>query len=189
MQLPDAAGEGDVPSLSGSDLLPVIMCSAVNEWNYCDKAVAVAFAIQAPVRSRFDISSAPYILKPGRKLFAAEKSPPAEKGFPMRAKSVFSLLIVSAAAITFTLNDAAGFPEPPGLPSPRHLPGPPGVPVPPGVPGPPDVIVPGYLPAPPGVYVRTYRGRPYYVDGGRRVYLKKDRRHHGDHGKRHGHDK
>jgi len=106
----------------------------------------------------------------------------------MRTKSILSMLLLTAAAITFGLNEAkAGFPAPPGLP------------------GPPDVNVHvnGYLPAPPGVHVEIDGGRPYYVERDRRVYIeregparhykkrhyKKEKKHHEDQGNHYGHDK
>ena len=94
----------------------------------------------------------------------------------MRTKSILSMLLLTAAAITFGLNEAkAGFPAPPGLP------------------GPPDVNVHvnGYLPAPPGVNVQIDAGRPYYVERGHRIYIKEEShaRHHEGHGHKYGHYK
>jgi hypothetical protein len=89
----------------------------------------------------------------------------------MRTKSILSMLIMTAVAITFGFNDAnAGFPALPGLPAPPGLPGSPNV----------NVHINGYLPAPPGVNIHIDAGRPYYIERGRRVYIKKVRhaRHH-----------
>jgi hypothetical protein len=108
----------------------------------------------------------------------------------MRKKFILSMLIITALAITFGFKEAkAGFPAPPRLPAP------PGLPAPAGLPGFPNVnvSVSGYLPAPPGVYIQIDAGRPYYVERGRRIYLKKagHARYHGKHGhykhKWHGH--
>ena len=53
-----------------------------------------------------------------------------------------------------------------------------------------------YQPAPPNVYVHNDRGRPYYVERDRRVYMekkghnkrhKKDKKHHVDNGRNNGH--
>ena len=41
-----------------------------------------------------------------------------------------------------------------------------------------NVNINGYLPAPPGVQVILAGGRPCYREGGRVVYLEKDKRHH-----------
>ncbi len=105
----------------------------------------------------------------------------------MHTKFVLIMLIITAA-ITFGFKEArAGFPAPPGLPGPPGLPAPPGLPGAPGV----NVSINGYLPAPPGVYIRFDAGRPYYVERGHRVYLKKDRHHGNKYGhfkhKGHGH--
>ncbi len=100
----------------------------------------------------------------------------------MRTKSILSLLIITAVAITFGFKEAkAGFPVPPGLPAPPGLPGSPNV----------NVHINGYLPAPPGVHVQFDAGRPYYVERERRVYLAEERpaRHHGGHGHKYGHYK
>ena len=100
----------------------------------------------------------------------------------MRTKSILSMLILTAVAITFGFKDAkAGFPAPPGFPPPPGLPGSPNV----------SVNINGYLPAPPGVNVQFYAGRPYYVERGHRVYLKEKRhaRHHEGHGHKYGHYK
>jgi hypothetical protein len=94
----------------------------------------------------------------------------------MRTKSILSMLIMTAVAITFGFKDAkAGFPAPPGLPGSPNV----------------NVSINGYLPAPPGVNVQFYAGRPYYVERGHRVYLKEERhaRHHKGHGHKYGHYK
>ena len=106
----------------------------------------------------------------------------------MRTKSVISMLLMTAAAVTISHSEAgAGFPAPPGLPSP------------PGV----DVHINGYLPAPPGVHVYVEGDRPYYVERDRRIYMereqprkhyknkhyKKEKKHHDDNGNHNGHYK
>ncbi len=96
----------------------------------------------------------------------------------MRKKIVLSLLIMTAVASTFGFKDAnAGLPGLPGLPAPPT----------PNV----NISIDGYLPAPPGVSVQIYGGRPYYVEHGRRVYLKEKKhgRHHKGHGNKYGHYK
>jgi hypothetical protein len=121
----------------------------------------------------------------------------------MRTKSVLSMLILTAAVLTFAFHDAeAGFPAPPGVP---------GILIPPGLPGSSvNVRVDGYVPAPPGVNVQIDSGRPYYVESNRRVYIererpgkhydkkyykeekkhyKKHKKHHEDRGNHYGHDK
>lgn len=65
-----------------------------------------------------------------------------------------------------------------------------------------NVQVNGYLPAPPGVNIQIDAGRPYYVEGTRRVYMekeparrdnrrpyKKEKKHHKDNGHKYGHYK
>ena len=102
----------------------------------------------------------------------------------MCRKTIYSLLIMSAVAMTFGLNEAkAGLPGPPGLP---------------GLPGPNvNVHVNGFLPAPPGVHVMIDSGRPYYVERDRRVYMerekparryKKYKKHHDNRGRGNGRD-
>ncbi len=104
----------------------------------------------------------------------------------MRKRIIVSMLLLAAATFTFSLNEAnAGLPLPP-------LPPLPGV----------NVHVNGYLPAPPGVHVLIDSGRPYYVEREQRVYIERERpvkhykkkhykkrKHHDDHGNRHGHGK
>lgn len=117
----------------------------------------------------------------------------------MRSKSVLSVLLMTAVAMTIGINEAkAGFLLPPGLP----LPGSPNVnvsingrlPPPPSV----NIHIDGYLPAPPGVHVLIDSGRPYYVERERRVYIEREKpakrynkkhKKHRDNGRRHGHDK
>jgi hypothetical protein len=97
----------------------------------------------------------------------------------MRTKIILSLLIMTAVASTFGFKEAnAGLPGLPGLPAPPGLPGSPNV----------HVSISGYLPAPPGVSIQISGGRPYYVERGRRVYLK-EKKHHRGHGHKHGHYK
>jgi hypothetical protein len=88
------------------------------------------------------------------------------------------MLAMTAVAITFGFNEAkAGFQAPSG----------------PNV----NVHVDGYLPPPPGVNVQIDAGRPYYVEGERRVYIEREkpakhykkRKHHEDHGNKYGHYK
>ena len=110
----------------------------------------------------------------------------------MRTKSILSLLILTAAVLTFTFHDAEAFPGPPGVP---------GILIPPGLPGSSvNVHVNGYLPAPPGVNVQIDAGRPYYVESNRRVYIERERpgrhyknkhykNHHEDNGNKNGHAK
>lgn len=109
----------------------------------------------------------------------------------MRIKIILPMIVMSAAIITFGINESkAGFPAPPGLPPLPGLPGPPNV----------NVRVNGYLPPPPGVHVMIDSGRPYYVERERRIYIekervgrhrhyKKEKRHHQDHGREHGPDR
>jgi hypothetical protein len=105
------------------------------------------------------------------KLFSARKA----------LKIVSNLLIMTAVAITFGLNEArAGFPAPPGLPGSPNV----------------NVRINGYLPAPPGIHVLIDGGRPYYVERDHRVYMererparhyKKKKKHHEDNGYKYGH--
>ena len=99
----------------------------------------------------------------------------------MRNKSVLTLLVLAAVAVTLNINEAkAGFPLPPGLPAPPNV----------------NVHVNGFLPAPPGVNVQIDSGRPYYMERDRRVYMererpvkryKKQKKHHDDRGRDQGH--
>lgn len=107
----------------------------------------------------------------------------------MRTRSILSLLVITAATLTFTFNTAeAGFPAPPGIL------------IPPGLPGSSvNVRINGYVPAPPGVNVQIDAGRSYYVESDRRIYIekekpkhkhhKKHKKHHDDQGNHYGHDK
>jgi len=96
----------------------------------------------------------------------------------MLNRSILFMLMIAALVTPFGIKEArAGLPAPPGVPAPPGLPGPPGV----------NVSIGGYVPAPPGVFIRYDAGRPYYVERGHRVYLKK--RHHHDHGHKYGHYK
>lgn len=104
----------------------------------------------------------------------------------MYKKSIRSILLMTAVAITFSINDAgAGLPRLPMPPAPPNV----------------NVRVDGYLPAPPGVNVQIDSGRPYYVEHERRIYIereqprkhykkhyKKRKKHHDNHGNRYGHD-
>jgi hypothetical protein len=92
----------------------------------------------------------------------------------MSTKSILTMLIITAVAVIFGFKDAkAGFPAPPGLPGPPNV----------------NVHIDGYLPAPPGVSIQIDAGRPYYVERGRRVYIKEERhaRHHKVRGHKYGH--
>lgn len=94
----------------------------------------------------------------------------------MRKKIILTLLIMTVVASAYGFKEAnAGLP---GLPSPPGLPGSPNV----------NVSISGYLPAPPGVSILISGGRPYYVERGRRVYLK-EKKHHRGRGHKHGHYK
>lgn len=97
----------------------------------------------------------------------------------MRKTIILAMLSIAALAITLGSSAAqAGLPVPPGLPAPPGLPGAPSV----------NVNISAYLPAPPGVTVLVEAGRPYYVEKGHRIYLKKKYRH-ARHYKNHGHKK
>lgn len=59
-----------------------------------------------------------------------------------------------------------------------------------------SVNISAYLPAPPGVQIYVDAGRPYYVERGHRVYMKKKpkkvkhyKQKHGGHGHKRGHYK
>ena len=107
---------------------------------------------------------------------------PPGKGDIMRTKTILAVLIIIASTSTFGIHDAtAGFLSLPGLPAPPGLPGSPNV----------SVNIAAYLPAPPGVSIQISGGRPYYVEQGRRVYLKEKRhdKHHKGHGHKYGHYK
>lgn len=101
----------------------------------------------------------------------------------MSTKSILAVLTMAAVTISFGLTEAnAGLPMPPGLPGSPNV----------------NVRVNGYLPAPPGVNIQIDAGRPYYVEGERRVYIekrkpsghyKKEKKHHKDNGHKNGHYK
>jgi hypothetical protein len=93
----------------------------------------------------------------------------------MRTKSILTLLVMAAAALTFGLSEAKADPDV-------------------------NVQINGYLPAPQGVNVLVDSGRPYYVERDRRIYLERDQRgkhyknkkmkkQHHDNGNKYGHDK
>ena len=98
----------------------------------------------------------------------------------MLEKSFYSMLLLTAVSMTFGLNEAkAAFSAQVGTP---NL----------------NFSISDYPPAPPNVYIHSDRGRPYYVERDRRVYMekrshgkhyKKEKKHHDDHGRKHGHDK
>ena len=90
----------------------------------------------------------------------------------MRIKSILPMLLITAAALSFSSPPAEAASV--------------------------DVNINGFLPAPPGVFVQVDAGRPYYVQNERRVYMErrpdKHRRHfkekqHHDNGKKNGHGK
>ena len=96
----------------------------------------------------------------------------------MRSHTLFSLLILAAASLTFGASQAKAAPGP-------------------NV----NVSINGYLPAPPGVIVHVDAGRPFYVENDRRIYIERerprhrskhhgrDRRHQEEHAHGNGHDK
>ena len=96
----------------------------------------------------------------------------------MRTKSILSVLILTAVAMTCSNKEAkAAFSAEIGTPNVNFR-------------------ISDYQPAPPNVYVYNDGGRPYYVERDRRVYMekrhhkkhyKKYKKHHEDHGRR-GHD-
>jgi hypothetical protein len=96
----------------------------------------------------------------------------------MRTKSILSMLLLTAASITFGLNEAkAAFSAEVGSPN-------------------VNVRISDYQPAPPGVFVQNDRGRPYYVERDHRVYIEKrrpgkhhkiEKKHHEDRGREDGH--
>ena len=77
----------------------------------------------------------------------------------MRTKAILSMLALSAVTMTFGINEAEA-----------------AVSVQVGTPN-ASFSISDYQPAPPNVYVQSDRGRPYYVERNRRVYMEK--RHHG----------
>ena len=91
----------------------------------------------------------------------------------MRTKSVLSMIALTAAAMTFSINEARA-----------------AVSVQVGTPN-LSFSISDYQPAPPNVYVQNDGGRPYYVEHDRRVYMekkhhgrkyKKEKKHHEDRG-------
>lgn len=90
----------------------------------------------------------------------------------MRAKSILSMLAMTAVVMTFGINEAGA-----------------AVSVQVGTPN-LSFSISDYQPAPPNVYVLNDGGRPYYMERDRRVYMEK--KHHGKHKKKHnrghGHD-
>lgn len=93
----------------------------------------------------------------------------------MRTKFILSLLLVAAATITFGPHEAKAI-----ISAQISTPG-------------VSVSINGYLPAPPGVFILYDAGRPYYVEREQRIYMKekpaKQKKHHKDNGRKHGHDK
>jgi hypothetical protein len=98
----------------------------------------------------------------------------------MRTKTILSMILLTAVSITFGLNEAKA-----------------AVSVQVGTPN-ASFSINDYQPAPPNVYVQNDRGRPYYVERDRRVYMekrkpgkhyKKEKKHHEDHGREEGHEK
>jgi hypothetical protein len=97
----------------------------------------------------------------------------------MRTKIIISILTLTAVSIFFSLNEANA-----------------AVSVQVGTPN-VSFSISDYQPAPPNVYVRSDRGRPYYMERDRRVYMEKrkhgkhykEEKHHEDHGRDDGHDR
>ncbi|MGB9082671.1 MAG: hypothetical protein WCD00_15350 [Desulfuromonadaceae bacterium] len=96
----------------------------------------------------------------------------------MSTKSILSLLALTAAAMTFGINEAGA-----------------AVSVQVGTPN-LSFSINDYQPAPPNVYVLNDGGRPYYMERDRRVYMekkhhgkhyKKEKKHHDDNGHDNGH--
>ena len=83
----------------------------------------------------------------------------------MRAKSILSMLALTAVVMTFGINEAGA-----------------AVSVQVGTPN-LSFSISDYQPAPPNVYVLNDGGRPYYMERDRRVYMEK--KHHGKHKKKH----
>jgi len=96
----------------------------------------------------------------------------------MLIKSVSFMLFLTAVSMVFNLNEAnAAFSAQVGTP---NL----------------SFSISDYQPPPPNVYVHVDRGRPYYIERDRRVYMekkrhgkhyKKEKRHHDNHGQNNGH--
>jgi hypothetical protein len=97
----------------------------------------------------------------------------------MRKKFIYSILTLTALSIFFGLNEANA-----------------AVSVQVGTPN-VSFSISDYQPAPPNVYVQSDRGRPYYVERDRRVYMEKrkhgkhykEKKHHKDNGHKNGHNK
>lgn len=89
----------------------------------------------------------------------------------MRAKSILSMLAMTAVVMTFGINEAGA-----------------AVSVQVGTPN-LSFSINDYQPAPPNVYVLNDGGRPYYMERDRRVYMeKKHHKHKNKHNRGHGHD-
>jgi len=98
----------------------------------------------------------------------------------MRTKSILSMLALTAVTMTFGINEArAAFSAQVGTPN-------------------ASFSISDYQPAPANVYVQSDRGRPYYMERDRRVYMekkhhgkkyKKDKRHYEGRGHGEGHDR
>jgi hypothetical protein len=98
----------------------------------------------------------------------------------MRTKSILSIIVLTAVAMTASINDAGAAASvqvnTPGL----------------------NFSLSDFQPPPPNVYVYQNEGRPYYMERDHRVYMekkhhgkkyKKEKKHHDDNGRGHGHDK
>jgi hypothetical protein len=86
----------------------------------------------------------------------------------MRTKAILSMLALTAATMTFGINEArAAFSAQVGIPN-------------------ASFSISDYQPAPANVYVQSDRGRPYYMERDRRVYMEK--KHHGKKYKRDKHN-
>jgi hypothetical protein len=92
----------------------------------------------------------------------------------MRKKLILSMLLMSAATITFGANEAKAIISA-QISTPNV-----------------SVSINDYVPAPPGVFILYDAGRPYYVEREQRIYMvekPKHKNHHRDKGRKHGHDK
>jgi hypothetical protein len=97
----------------------------------------------------------------------------------MLTKSIIFMVILAAVSMTFGLNESNA-----------------AVSVQVGTPN-VSFSINDYQPAPPNVYVRSDRGRPYYMERDRRVYMEKRKpgkhykndKHHEDRGRDEGHDR
>ena len=98
----------------------------------------------------------------------------------MRTTSIIITIIVTAVSITFCLDEAkAVFSAEVGAPN-------------------INIRISDYQPAPAGVYIRSDRGRPYYVERDRQLYMEKrkrgkhyknEKKHHEEHGREKSHDR